>query len=116
VTAQHANWWNYSAKSARMYREKLDMLHGHCDYVGRDPEDIRLTWLGKMAVVEREKDVADLSDDVEIKGTPEQIAEQLLPYIDMGVDYFIFESYQLQNPDSVSLIVNEVLPQIRELH
>lgn len=115
VTAQHGNWWNYSAKSPRRYREKLDTLYGHCDYVGRDPEDIRLTWLGKLAVAEREKDVVDLPQNVEIRGTPEQIAEQLLPYVDMGVDYFIFESYQLQNPDSVSLIVNEILPQIREL-
>lgn len=115
VAAQHADWWNYSAKTSRLYREKLDMLYGHCDYVGRDPEDIRLTWLGKMAVVEHEKDVATLPNDIQIKGTPEQIAEQLLPYVDMGVDYFIFESHQLQNPEAISLIVNEVLPQIRQL-
>jgi alkanesulfonate monooxygenase SsuD/methylene tetrahydromethanopterin reductase-like flavin-dependent oxidoreductase (luciferase family) len=46
VTAQHANWWNDSAKTPELYRERLAVLHQHCDYLGRHPEEIRLTWLG----------------------------------------------------------------------
>jgi alkanesulfonate monooxygenase SsuD/methylene tetrahydromethanopterin reductase-like flavin-dependent oxidoreductase (luciferase family) len=107
VTAQHANWWNDSAKTPELYQERLNILHEHCDYLGRHPQDIRLTWLGKLSIGQ--------DSHATLQGSVDEIIEQIIPFVDLGIDYFIFEMNQLQDPDAVSVLVNEVLPQIRAL-
>lgn len=117
VTAQHANWWNFSGKTPQLYREKLNHLYEACDYIGRHPEEIRLTWLGKLVVGETAADLnaADPHKDAPLRGTPAQIVEQIAPFVELGVDYFIFELPDLEDDDALSTVMEEVLPQIRAL-
>jgi alkanesulfonate monooxygenase SsuD/methylene tetrahydromethanopterin reductase-like flavin-dependent oxidoreductase (luciferase family) len=43
LVAQYADVWNSTASSAEELKHKIEVLHRHCDAVGRDPADIRLT-------------------------------------------------------------------------
>jgi F420-dependent oxidoreductase-like protein len=43
LVAQYADVWNATTAIADELAHKIDVLHRHCDAVGRDPADIRLT-------------------------------------------------------------------------
>lgn len=47
--------------------------------------------------------------------THEQILEQLAPYIELGVDYFMFEVLDSDNPDVLSLLATDVIPQLKAM-
>lgn len=117
VTAQHANWWNFSGKTPQLYREKVDQLHERCEYIGRNPAEIRLTWLGKLAVGETsaELDAVDPANDAPLRGTPAQVIEQIAHFVELGVDYFIFELPDLDDQQMLDKIISDVLPQVRDL-
>ncbi len=40
VVAEHADIWNFVARTADEYRHKSEVLTSHCEAIGRDPEDI----------------------------------------------------------------------------
>lgn len=44
VVAKHADIWNYSGGDVATFRHKVDVLHRHCDAVGRDPSEIELSY------------------------------------------------------------------------
>jgi F420-dependent oxidoreductase-like protein len=43
LVAQYADVWNATTSNAHELAHKIDVLNGHCETVGRDPADIRLT-------------------------------------------------------------------------
>ena len=43
LVAQYADVWNATTSIADELAHKIDVLHRHCEAVGRDPADIRLT-------------------------------------------------------------------------
>src|SRR6476469_7267937 len=43
LVAQYADVWNATTSNADELAHKIDVLNGHCETVGRDPADIRLT-------------------------------------------------------------------------
>ena len=83
-----------------MMTHKVEVLHGHCDAVGRDIAEIEFTLGVKVTIRDSEAEadrvwkaamehnrtpmarVAD--DDTFWNGTPEQIAERLRPYVELG--------------------------------
>jgi alkanesulfonate monooxygenase SsuD/methylene tetrahydromethanopterin reductase-like flavin-dependent oxidoreductase (luciferase family) len=47
-------------------------------------------------------------------GTPAQIVEQMMPFVKMGVDYFMIDILGLPNPDILGMVVEEIVPGIRK--
>jgi alkanesulfonate monooxygenase SsuD/methylene tetrahydromethanopterin reductase-like flavin-dependent oxidoreductase (luciferase family) len=43
VVAKHADVWNFVRGSAEEFKRKVDILHNHCQTVGRDPNEITLS-------------------------------------------------------------------------
>jgi F420-dependent oxidoreductase-like protein len=43
LVAQYADVWNATASSVEELAHKIEVLHRHCETVGRDPAEIRLT-------------------------------------------------------------------------
>jgi F420-dependent oxidoreductase-like protein len=43
LVAQYADMWNATASSVEELAHKIEVLHRHCETVGRDPAEIRLT-------------------------------------------------------------------------
>jgi F420-dependent oxidoreductase-like protein len=108
-------------------RRKLDILAEHCAGVGRDPADITKTRLGTL-VLRRTREEADRIAEairapwgvdeeqfrrVVVSGGPGDVAEQVRPYLDAGLDGVIF-SLKDPTPETVTLageVLGNLVPQ-----
>jgi alkanesulfonate monooxygenase SsuD/methylene tetrahydromethanopterin reductase-like flavin-dependent oxidoreductase (luciferase family) len=134
ITAKYADWWNLSDANLERYKDRLQVLKAACEAIGRDPSTMRLTWFGRMAVGKTEaeaikwgKSVHTYATDKEadargkkvytrdnaLVGTPAQVVEQMKGFIDLGVDYFMFEILGLPDPDVLGMVTEQVVPHIR---
>jgi alkanesulfonate monooxygenase SsuD/methylene tetrahydromethanopterin reductase-like flavin-dependent oxidoreductase (luciferase family) len=120
VTARHADWWNMSDSNVTAYAERLAVLHGHCNSIGRDPRTLRATWFGRMALgrtqVEAEARASarmlKYSTDNAFVGTPEQVVAQLKAFVDLGVTYFMVDLMGLPDPE-VMAMARDVVDAVR---
>lgn len=117
VAARHADWWNVSSTDITTYRTYVQEFERACKEVGRDPGTVRRTWGGGCACAPTEQEVAQilavrpqLQPGEDFIGTPQQILEQMQPFIELGVDYFILDCSGFPNLTTATMLVNEVLP------
>jgi alkanesulfonate monooxygenase SsuD/methylene tetrahydromethanopterin reductase-like flavin-dependent oxidoreductase (luciferase family) len=123
--ARYADMWNGMGTVETM-RHKVDVLRQHCADVGRDPADIEFT-LGIKATIrdspaEADKvwraamehnrtPMADVEDDVTFwNGTPEQLAERLAPYVELGFETVISEHPAPFDTESIERLIGQVKP------
>jgi F420-dependent oxidoreductase-like protein len=128
VVARLADKANFGGKPGE-WAHKRDVLHDHCKDVGRDPSEIELTWSPEVCIRASE---AELKADVEagragskwgepfeswregnLVGTPEQVAEKIRAYIELGCTYFV--PWCSDYPDHTTLrsFAAEVIPEFR---
>jgi alkanesulfonate monooxygenase SsuD/methylene tetrahydromethanopterin reductase-like flavin-dependent oxidoreductase (luciferase family) len=115
VTARHADWWNVSSTGIEDYRTYVQEFERACEEVGRDPGTVRRSWGGGCACAPTEQEVAEIAGDrlqpgEDFVGTPEQLLEQMQPFVELGVDYFMLDCQGFPNLTTVKMLVNEVLP------
>ena len=125
TVARYADMWNAMGTVDEM-RHKIEVLKQHCSDVGRNPDDIEFT-LGIKATIrdsEAEADrvwrslmehnrtpMADVEDDVTFwLGTPEQLAERLAPYVEMGFGTVISEQPAPYDFESIERLIGQVKP------
>ncbi len=125
TVAKHADMWNVMGTVEEM-AHKVDVLRGHCEAVGRDPSEIEFT-LGIKATIrdsqaEAERawraamahnrtplsEVAD--DDTFWNGTPEQLAERLAPYVELGFGTVLTEQPAPYDVETFERLIGEVKP------
>jgi alkanesulfonate monooxygenase SsuD/methylene tetrahydromethanopterin reductase-like flavin-dependent oxidoreductase (luciferase family) len=120
VVAKYADWWNLSDSNIDQYQERLGVLRRHCQEVGRDPSSIRLTWFGRLATGRNDAEVQaravtekrTYTTKDAFVGTPAQIVEQMRPFVDLGVDYFMLDVLGLPDADVIRLVLEEILPKV----
>ena len=131
LIARHADWWNvswYSLNKTRPdswsngsctgigeYREQVQESERACNEVGRDAATLRRTWFGPCICAPTEAEVQKLQalqlrTDHGFAGTPQQVIEQMQPFIELGVDYFMFSCPDFPGLTTLELLANEVLP------
>lgn len=123
LTARHANWWNVSSTRIEDYRSYLQVFERACDEVGRDPATVRRTWGGGCVCAPTEQEIAELAAarpglegetmyqaGEDMVGTPQQLIEQMQPFVELGVDYFMLDCGGFPKLTTVEMLVNEVLP------
>ena len=116
AVAKYADWWNIPDGTLENYAHKLDVLQRHCEAVGRDYDEIVKTWSAEavtVAATEAEaRRIAEASpyNYNPIVGTPEQVAEQLQAYVDLGVEYFIVRLLDFPRTDGIEMFAEEVMP------
>lgn len=124
LTAKHADWWNVSSTGIAEYRRYVEAMERACDNVRRDPATVRRVWSGGCVCASTEAEVADLAAErghvlgeewayqvgEDFVGTPTQIIEQMQPFIELGVDYFLLDCGGFPRLTTVEMLVNEVLP------
>ena len=105
---------------------KVDVLRGHCDAVGRDIGEIEFT-LGVKATIRDSEAEADRvwkaamahnrtplanveDDDTFWNGTPEQIADRLRPYVELGFRTVISEQPAPYDVETLERFIGEVEP------
>ncbi len=117
LAAKYADMWNLPDAGYANYFERVKILHGHCEAIGRDPKSIRLTWFGRLAVGKTEAEAKALgggkwTKDNAFVGTPMQVVEQMGAFVAGGVDYFMLEVLGLPNRDVIGMTL-DVLSTLR---
>ena len=119
VVAKHADWWNIPGGSLENYAHKLNVLRRHCEAVGRNYDDILKTWsCESIALAETEAEAKQIAaaspyDNHPIIGTPEQVAEQLHAFVEVGLQYLIVRLNDFPNTAGIELFAQEVMPRLR---
>ena len=123
LAARHADWWNVSSTGIAAYRAYLGEFERACEEVGRDPATVRRTWSGGCICAPTAAGVADLAAvrarrgaeyahqvGEDFVGTPAQVIDQMRPFVELGVDYFMLDCGGFPRLTTVELLIREVLP------
>jgi len=127
VVARLADKSNFGGKPEE-WAHKRDVLHGHCKDVGRDASEIELTWSPEVCVRESEAEVREVGAMRErrgyrepfdswqagnLVGTPEQVAEKIRTYLDLGCTYFVPWCTDYPDHTTLRLFAETVIPNFR---
>jgi alkanesulfonate monooxygenase SsuD/methylene tetrahydromethanopterin reductase-like flavin-dependent oxidoreductase (luciferase family) len=126
--AKYADMWNAMGPLDVMAR-KVDVLKRHCDEVGRDVNEIEFTLGVKFTLRDSEEEadrvwraamehnrtpLSDVEDDDTFwNGTPEQMADKLRPYVDLGFRTVISEQPAPYDVETFERFIGEVKPLIQ---
>lgn len=122
VVARYADWWNTTAPTPDDLRRKIAVLSEHCQKVGRDVEDILINWQCQVvaigdseaeawAIAERNA-LYPRSPNSAIVGTPEQVAEKLGAFVEVGVRDFILRFADFPRLDGARRFAQEIAPKL----
>ncbi|MEI7548421.1 MAG: LLM class flavin-dependent oxidoreductase, partial [Actinomycetota bacterium] len=124
VVARHADCANFGGKPDEWAR-KREILKGHCVAVGRDEATIRKTWSPEVFIRETEAEIVaagsrstwreaiDSWRAGNLVGTPEQVAEKVQQYIDLGCTGFIPWCSDYPSTQTLELFATKVIPNFR---
>jgi len=126
IVAEHADEWNSHAPGPEAYRAKRARLEEHCRAVGRDPNAIHRSWMGGILIGRDHNEVAEkgrwfhsflslggvppeavpaaLRQRNWLVGTPDEVATQLGAWAAVGIERVMFQWYQLDDLDGLSLV------------
>ena len=110
LVAQYADMCNVSGGPETL-RHRLDVLRGHCDVVGRDPNEITTTRLGTLMLAADADEAArtrefivgmagDALGEQFTLGTADEVVQQVEQLVATGVDCLIF-NMPLTDPETV---------------
>jgi alkanesulfonate monooxygenase SsuD/methylene tetrahydromethanopterin reductase-like flavin-dependent oxidoreductase (luciferase family) len=117
--------WNAMGPVEKM-AHKVDVLRNHCDDVGRDITEIEFT-LGVKITIRDSAAEADRvwraamehnrtpfervqDDDTFWNGTPEEIAERMAPYVELGFRTVISEIPAPYDVETLERLIGQVKP------
>jgi len=124
VVARHADYANFGGKPHE-WAHKAEVLQGHCTAIGRDYDEIGKTWSPEVFIRETEAEVAAAGsrsfwgEDVEswtagnLVGTPEQVAEKVRTYAELGCTGFIPWCSDYPDTETMTLFAEQVMPEFR---
>jgi alkanesulfonate monooxygenase SsuD/methylene tetrahydromethanopterin reductase-like flavin-dependent oxidoreductase (luciferase family) len=123
--AKYADMWN-AMGPLEVVRRKVDVLGEHCAAVGRDIAEIEFT-LGVKFTIRDSKAEADrvweaamahnrtpmsevVDDDTFWNGSPEELADRLRPYVELGFRTVISEQPAPYDVETFERFIGEVKP------
>jgi F420-dependent oxidoreductase-like protein len=129
TVARHADISNFAAwmGSPSDFKHKAEMLSRHCVRSGRDFDEIRLSW-ANYTLISEDRGGAEMSLDQytrnmqarygdaagdrrpPLRGTPDDVIEQIQAYIDAGVTLFIHRFMGEDFREEARLFAGEVIP------
>ncbi|MEZ5232507.1 MAG: TIGR03560 family F420-dependent LLM class oxidoreductase [Acidimicrobiia bacterium] len=128
LAAQYADIWNNTAVTQSELPRKIDVLHAHCDAVGRDPAEIRISQqclviigaddaAAEAAIATAEKvfggHLGDPRGDLAIAGTPGRVVEQIQRHVELGCTMFMAEFFGRDTREPARLFAETVLPHVK---
>jgi len=127
VIAKHADQWN-TFGTPELFRHKIEVLKGHSETVGRNPDEIEVSWAGaglvsdsreeKDALLKRLADAFGITPEQyaasALVGTASEVRDRIQKYIDVGVTHFISLISAPFNHDSIRRFAEEVMPDFRK--
>ena len=123
VVARHADYANFGGKLHEWPR-KRDILFEHCEKVGRDPSEIRLTLHQDCMIGKDDTDVKRLLDDFpslwkeepesrrqgHLIGTVQEVVDKIGAYVELGAGGFINWFPDYPDTSSMEMFATEVMP------
>jgi alkanesulfonate monooxygenase SsuD/methylene tetrahydromethanopterin reductase-like flavin-dependent oxidoreductase (luciferase family) len=124
VVARHADCSNFGGKPHE-FAHKTEVLKGHCAAIGRDYDEITKTWSPEVFIREDEQEILDggtrsfVGEEFEswragnLVGTPEQVAEKIRTYVDLGCTGFVPWVSDYPDTETLTLFATKVIPEFR---
>ncbi|HSH11884.1 MAG TPA: TIGR03560 family F420-dependent LLM class oxidoreductase [Ilumatobacter sp.] len=124
VVAKYADCSNFGGPP-EVWAHKRDVLREHCANVGRDPDEIRMTWSPEVFIRRTEAEVAaagslavwgqsvDEWRAANLVGTVEQVAEKIKIYTDLGCGGFVPWCSDYPDTETLELLATEIMPEFR---
>jgi F420-dependent oxidoreductase-like protein len=124
VVARHATHSNFGGKPDE-WAHKAEVLQGHCAAVGRDYDEITKTWSPEVFVRETQEEIdaagsksfwgepVDSWTAGNLVGTPEQVAEKIQTYVDLGCTGFYPWCSDYPDTTTLRLFAEQVMPHFR---
>ncbi len=123
VVARHATHANFGGK-LHEWTHKRDVLWEHCAAVGRDRDEITLTWSPEAFLRSTEAEIGTESrsfwgepfeswSEGNLVGTPEQVCERLATYQAEGLGGIVPWVADLPGTETLTLMAEHVLPEFR---
>jgi alkanesulfonate monooxygenase SsuD/methylene tetrahydromethanopterin reductase-like flavin-dependent oxidoreductase (luciferase family) len=119
LAAKYADWWNLPDANYAAYAPKVAALRELCTSVGRDPKTLKISWFGRLSVAKTEAAALAYSNgrwtkDNAFVGTVAQVIEQMRPFVELGVEYFMVEVLGLPDDDVVGMVREQLLPALQK--
>jgi F420-dependent oxidoreductase-like protein len=115
LTAEYADGWNVPFVPSDVYRHKVEVLHGFCERVGRDPAT--LTRSVNLSLAWREDDLVrqfggltELVRPSALTGSTQQMIDHVGQYADAGADWVIVALRAPFDLEGLDRFAAEVLP------
>jgi F420-dependent oxidoreductase-like protein len=127
VVARLGDKANFGGKPDE-WAHKRDVLRAHCSDVGRDADEIEMTWSPEVMVRESEDEIQALvaagkasrwGEPYEswsagnLVGTPEQVCEKIRTYVDLGCSYFVPWCSDYPDETTLRLFADKVMPEFK---
>ncbi len=124
VVAKHANCSNFGG-SPEQFAHKVEVLKSHCSSVGRDFDEIQLTWSPEVFIRPTEDDVTTSGSRSQwgepaeswragnLVGTAEQVSETLQVYVDLGLGGVIPWCSDYPDTTTMELFARDVMANFR---
>jgi alkanesulfonate monooxygenase SsuD/methylene tetrahydromethanopterin reductase-like flavin-dependent oxidoreductase (luciferase family) len=90
IVARYADWYNFNSCTVEQYAHKIAVLREHCNRVGRNPADIKLTYLGTVSVAEDPGKVVRNPQKHVVAGNSAEVIKELEQFCEIGVTHFMF--------------------------
>jgi F420-dependent oxidoreductase-like protein len=117
IAARHADGWNVPFLSPETYAHKVEVLHRHCDDVGRDPATI--TRSANVGLAWRPGDLEAQFGDIArfvspgvLQGSVAEVVDRVGAYRDAGAEMLILAMRAPFDVDGLDRFATEVLPQV----
>jgi F420-dependent oxidoreductase-like protein len=111
IAARFADMTHWFPLGPAVLQHKTEVLAGYCEEIGRDPATIERTMTAPVLVAGTEADAASMLEQVPPErrphvriGTPEQMANELKPYIDAGFTGFTFNNTIYRTTDQIAVL------------
>jgi alkanesulfonate monooxygenase SsuD/methylene tetrahydromethanopterin reductase-like flavin-dependent oxidoreductase (luciferase family) len=129
IVAEQADGWDMDMLPLSVYDHKLYVLGEHCERAERYPSAVRkmIHFAGAIAAdarsaKQRAESLAQAwntsLEDIQgrvLLGTPQQAAEQLMPYVERGVEHFVLSVAAPYDMRMIELYINEVAPLVESM-
>jgi F420-dependent oxidoreductase-like protein len=119
IAARYADEWNFWS-TPEVLADKVRVLHDHCDALGRDPAELRVSTQALLFMSTDPAWVADRRTTAAgraIVGTPDEVIEIVGRYRDAGADELIVPDAPVgplaDRKEACDLFIGEVAPHFR---
>jgi alkanesulfonate monooxygenase SsuD/methylene tetrahydromethanopterin reductase-like flavin-dependent oxidoreductase (luciferase family) len=120
LAATYAAEWDVSSTNVERYEALARAFERACAAVGRDPATVGRSWSGGCACAPTQREAEALAgdsfsangsvEDFGFVGTPEQIIEQMRPFVALGMRRFKLDCVDFPQTRGLEMLINEVLP------